>query len=192
MFAPTVRWLRQHGPFAGHAAARRGRMRITAADLFTHLPALGDLLYLPMAPAPASTRDVAAGVLVESLLLAPLLPCCWLEAASNITVEGPLEWIDCLDHQHRVLARLHLLPDTDYLAWDALLACAGAPVVTASRHARAVRPVGAGVIRFHLRQLAGMHVLGADAAIRVSALGRRLASRIARDEAVPLQSMIRS
>jgi len=61
----------------------------------------------------ALLRELPPGVLLESICLAPLLPCRSLLAASAITVEGPREWIECLDADGQTRARLYLLPDTD-------------------------------------------------------------------------------
>jgi len=189
MFGLSVPWLRQRWPFAGHAAVCRCDVRVTPACLFESLPALGNVLYMPMAAKPA--RDMPVGMLVESPSLLPLLQTCRLVAASTITVEGPREWIECVDRKHHRLACLHLLPDTDYFAWDALLECAR--TMTAAKPAHGVghvRPASARVLRFHLRGLAGLRVLGADDVVPVSPLSRRLAGQIARAEAVPLQLAI--
>lgn len=39
-----------------------------------------------------------------------------------VTPDGPREWITVCDRGGRARCRLHLLPDTDYLAWDTLIA----------------------------------------------------------------------
>lgn len=157
--------------------------------LIRALPALGDVLHVPMQSGDGLVEEMPHGMLVEQWQLAPLLQVRSLVQASAITADGPREWIECLDRHGRICSRLHLLPDTDYLGWDRLIAI-GTP--TPSTHPRRwslpERPACAQLLRFHQRQLAGLLVLGADAAARLSLLGRVLADRIARDEAVALRS----
>lgn len=187
MFGSWAHRLRDLCSQAATSTVSRGGMRVTAAQLLDGLPALGDVLYVPMRPVHAHralTSELSRGVLVETLALAPLLQTCMLAAISAITVEGPREWIECMDREGRICVRLHLLPDTDYLAWDRLLACAE-PQPT--RGLRASRPASAQVLRFHARRLAGLSVFGAEFTGRVSPLSRQLAGQIARAEAVTLQ-----
>lgn len=166
----------------------RRSLRTAPARLVDHLPELGNVLYLPMCPDGSFTRELPRGLLVEMMQLAPLLQTRTLAAASAITAEGPREWIDCLDRDGRGCARLHLLPDTDYLAWDCLLEHGqSAQVRRPVRGLRQARPACARVLRFRTRQLAGLTVLGADICVPISSLGQQLADQIARAEAVPLQ-----
>lgn len=186
MFGP---WVHRLQAFRLHATApsvsRRG-MRVTVAELAAGLPSLGNVLYVPMQPQGAKDWKMSRGLLVEALQLAPLLQTRRLVAGCMITVEGPREWIECLDGQDRACARLYLLPDTDYLAWDSLL-IHGEPTTLPARQSRHAHPANAQVLRFHARRLAGLDVLGAEASEEVSPLSRQLAGHIARAEAVPLQ-----
>ncbi|HEX7732818.1 MAG TPA: hypothetical protein VF415_09245, partial [Rhodanobacter sp.] len=110
----------------------------------------------------------------------------WLVAASVIGSDGPHEWLECRARDGRLCARLHLLPDSDYLGWDALLA-AGVPVHAAGgqrpddEHLAAAR-----LLDFRCRQLAGLDVLEALPAVGVSALGGGIARGIARAEGLAL------
>ena len=99
----------------------RSSVRIDGAALAARLPLLGGVLYLPACASSRPTRALAPGWLVTRQDLAPLLQTEELRASSMIGADGPREWIDCLDASGAFCARLHLLPDTDYLAWDALL-----------------------------------------------------------------------
>ncbi|WEN16220.1 hypothetical protein PY254_06015 [Rhodanobacter sp. AS-Z3] len=164
------------------------RLQTAPMGLIERLPELGKVLYVPMCPRGATTSALPRGLLVDMMQLAPLLQTRTLVAASTITVEGPREWIDCLDREGRRCARLHLLPDTDYLAWDRLLE-QGRPMHGdgLSRGLRQPLPACARLLRFHTRRLAGLTVLGAEVCGPVSSLGRQLAGQIARSEAVPLQ-----
>src|SRR3546814_12231625 len=96
-----------------------------------------------MRPNGTTVRELPRGLLAEAMQLAPLLQTRRLVAASAITVEGPREWIDCVDREGRTCARLHLLPDTDYLAWDRLLACGEPMAATPARWLRHPRPASA-------------------------------------------------
>lgn len=188
MFSPFVHRLQAWCVDAGATAVHRQTANVQPASLVRMLPALGDVLYVPMPCAGAAGEPMPRGLLVEHVQLAPLLRTHYLVQASIITVDGPREWIECVDRHGDLGCRLHLLPDTDYLAWDRLLE-AGTPMRgahRATRHLRA-RPVCAQLLRFHHRPLAGLFVLGAETADRLSPLGRHLANRIARDEAIALQ-----
>jgi hypothetical protein len=173
-------------------ATSRRCWRVSPAMLLRYLPPLGSVLYLPMQPRVSAIEEIPRGLLVETMQLAPLLRTHYLVAASAITSEGPREWIECVDRHGHLCARLYLLPDTDYLAWDALPPSAEAMTVstTAPMHAswpRNTRSVSAHLLRFHWRQLAGLDVLGAEAAVPVSMLSRHLVGQVAGAEAVSLR-----
>lgn len=189
MFSPFVHRLHAWCGDAGGHAVHRLTAAVQPASLIHALPALGDVLHVSMQSGDAAVDDMPRGLLAEQWQLASLLQVRWLMQASMITVDGPREWIDCLDRHGHICSRLHLLPDTDYLAWDRLIAI-GTPIQLA--HAQPwflrERPACARLLRFRQRRLAGLLMLGADGAGRLSSLGRVLADRIARDEAVALQS----
>ncbi|MEO9090572.1 MAG: hypothetical protein ABI247_09600 [Rhodanobacter sp.] len=181
------------GPDSGYQAALGGRtcnapvcrtrLRLTAAQWVAGLPALGEVLYLSGPLECGSRVALSPGVLVESIELGPLLQTRTLAAAGTITPDGPREWVDCLGAADQVLARLYLLPDTDYLAWDALQANASPATEERALAAPAAwRPVSARLLRFRVRRLAGLYLLGAEVGIGTSSLGCELAARIARDE----------
>lgn len=170
---------------ADEAGVCRTRLDITVAEWIAGLPALGEVLYLPCRTHCATRASLVPELLVESVGLAPLQHVRTLVAASAITPEGPREWVECLCANGRLMARLYLLPDTDYLAWDALHAATDAPRERSARTATASwHPTCAWLVRFRLRHLAGMQLLGSDAGTGASWLGRTLAARIARDEVV--------
>jgi hypothetical protein len=189
MFSPLLHRLQGRCLHAAGAVISRRCLRLVPAQFVGGLPALGSVLYVPMRPCMSSIWEMPTGLLVETMQLAPLLQIRWLVAASSITSEGPREWIECVDRDGHQCARLHLLPDTDYLAWDALLA-SGEPVPAPRTPCwpRDPRPASAQLLHFHTRRLAGMHVLGGEDAARISMLGRQLAVQIAHAEAVSLQS----
>jgi hypothetical protein len=188
MFSPFVHRLQARCVDAGASAAYRQTAAVPPAMLVRMLPALGDVLYVPMPSDDVSREPMPPGVLVECAELAPLLQARYLVQATVITVDGPREWIECVDRRGHICCRLHLLPDTDYLGWDRLIAAGTPAEVTPARLSfPRARAVCAQLLRFHHRSLAGLLVLGADTAGHLSPMGRYLADRIARDEAVALQ-----
>ncbi|OOG47486.1 hypothetical protein B0E52_03665 [Rhodanobacter sp. C06] len=180
-------WLAPHVahlcPRADGVAVSRHWLRITPLQLARHLPAAGCVLYLPCA---ARVDETVPSLLVGRCELAPLLRVRWLVAASAIGSDGPHEWLECRARDGRLCARLHLLPDSDYLGWDALLA-AGAPVPAAC----ATRPddariAAARLLEFRCRRVAGIDLLDASPAADISTLGGGIARGIARVEGLVL------
>jgi len=152
------------------------------------LPRLGSLLYLHAALAREIADEPPSRVLVTQWMVTPLLATCWLVAASAITDEGPREWCECVDRAGRVRACLHLLPDTDYLAWDELMAADLARCLPPPAPGTLpFRADGARVVSFRLRQLAGSLLLEQCAATSLSSCGARMAKHIARVAAVALR-----
>jgi len=173
-------------PRASHADVEYRWLRIAPRLLARRLPAAGPVLYLPYA---AAATDAATGLLAGCRELAPLLCVRWLVAACAIGSDGPHEWLECRAIDGRLCARLHLLPDSDYLGWDGLLAAA-VPVHAAGRQQRpgSGRVAAARLLDFRCRRLAGLDVLDAQPAARVSALGGGIARGIARAEGLVLDS----
>lgn len=183
MFSPLIHRLQECCLPVDTPAISRRWLRLAPAWLARHLPALGSVLYEPMQSGRAAGWKLPRGLLVESMPLILLLQGQRLAAVSMITVEGPREWIECVDGDDRLRARLHLLPDTDYLAWDALLdraepACAP----KSTRWSHACQSAGVQLLRFHLHRLAGLGVLSGEAVNRVSPLSEQLVERIVRAE----------
>jgi hypothetical protein len=162
------------------------------------LPRLGPVLWLYRDEKEAAfprARLTARGVLLlEHPALAALANCNAVHARSSVTPSGPREWID-FDADGKTIARMYFLPDTDCLAWDAMLQLVGvavkAPCAPAWQAHRVfmrcawarVRPVWrACVACLPVLQLACLQVLGLRAVDNVSVLGRTLASGIADDE----------
>lgn len=168
-------------------ASRRVR-RITSHTLIGMLPGLGSVLYLH-ATSRSDTLDVVSpGVLVSHPAFVPLLEVQWLVAISAVTSDGPREWCECMDRFGRIRARWHLLPDTDYLAWDALTAsCVAERDGPAIMNVQPMRPDNASVVSFRLREWAGLLVLEQDLPMPLSSLGRQVATRIAHTESAPLR-----
>ncbi|HEX8777367.1 MAG TPA: hypothetical protein VF738_04550 [Rhodanobacter sp.] len=181
-------WLATHVlslcPWAGRVDVEYRWLRITPRLLARRLPAAGPVLYLPCAA--AALTDAATGLLVGHRELAPLLCVRWLVAACAIGSDGPHEWLECRAIDGRLCARLHLLPDSDYLGWDALLAAAVPARVAQGPRAGDGRIAAARLLDFRCRRLAGLDVLDAQPAARVSALGAGIARGIARAEGLVL------
>lgn len=174
----------RHAPLT--VVSRRSR-RITPLSLIRRLPCLGSVLYLHTGSAVAMHDDLPAGLLATQHTFAPLLDTRWLTATSVVTDDGPREWLECIDHLGHPRARLHLLPDTDYLAWDALIGSCEPerhpPVVSGLS---LLRPDNAAVVNFHTRELAGLLLLEQGDSTPLSPLSGRIAERIARAESAVL------
>jgi hypothetical protein len=168
-------------PQALGSGCHRRWLRVSPGAMARQLPLLGTVLYLPSCPALSSADALIPGWLVERIELAPLLRTCWVAAASEIGAEGPREWLECFDVKGILQARLYLLPDTDYLAWDALLAAAEPlsepPLLRMLRPARCAM---AWLVCFRHRQLGGLRLLNAIDVRQLSPLGKDIASQVAR------------
>jgi hypothetical protein len=155
-------------------------VRVTPFALAGWLPLLGSVLYVPSRTGVDSIARSPDGLISESPLLAPLLRTCYLRVFGVVSADGPREWIDCLDARGEIVTQLHLLPDTDYLAWDNL-PNQSAIVDELPRHDRVRMFRGAAVhlIRFRCQSLATMTCLGEAQRPRISSLGRVVAQAIA-------------
>ncbi len=178
MFIPWWRRRQASCPQASGAGACRRWLRITPTSLAAALPALDSVLYMPLAAGAPPLPALPRGLLVETPQLTLLLRVRWLMVVSVIEVDGPREWIDGLDRTGRPCVRLHLLPDTDYLGWDRLLA-GGEPAI-AMPDTPHLWALDAYPLCFHRRPLGGLDVLRGEEASELSPLGRQLAGRIAR------------
>ena len=164
---------------------------MTGPDLVSRLPMLGSVLYLPARSSTHLELPLPPGWLVARSELVGLLHTHELVVASMIGADGPREWIDCMDANGRFCARLHLLPDTDYLAWDALLtqgrALPAAPVQSGCFTCRASR---AELVGFGTRRLGGLDLLETVPLGRLSAVGCGIAREAARAAAVELEPFL--
>jgi hypothetical protein len=183
------------GWFAAFGVTHRTRasvatrwLAVSPHTLAHGLTQLGCVLYLPTRRCADEGVDLPLGLLADSLELTPLLCTRYVGLASAVTGEGPREWIECVDLCGHLQARIYLLPDTDYLAWDALFAD-GVPVDAPANH-RAGRPVcfaeQARLICFTRRAVSQLSMLCGSEPERVSTLGRGVARDIAVAEAVSM------
>lgn len=105
--------------------------------------------------------------------------------ACAVTRDGPRESLSLYDDAGIARVHLHLLPDTDYLAWDALVAAApelpasddGAPVGRVDRARR---------LRFVTQRLGPCELLCVRTADTAGALSWRTAQQLARAQGVRL------
>lgn len=190
MLSPLTHRLQKFCTGARDQHVVRRCLSVAPRNMAGFLPALGNVLFMPVRRRDIPIEEMPEGLVVEAVKLAMLMQTRWFVTVSMISVDGPREWIECRDQRHRVCARLHLLPDTDYLAWDALLGC-GEP--KPSFPERLLIPgaslASAQILCFHGCHMAGLYVLGAEMARKTSSMSRDLAFRIARDEALALQPM---
>jgi hypothetical protein len=174
------------------------------------LPRLGAVLWLDRREghrAPSRATVGARGVLLlDHPALGLLGHCVAATAHTQVTAQGPREWLAFRDAEGSAQAKLFLLPDTDYLAWDEMAAaCDLAPSTAAEppgwhahtaflRHALA--RIGthwrARLLTFEHRALPWLHLLGAKPPLRISLLGLELARVIARCEGAELVSPLHS
>jgi hypothetical protein len=174
----------RHAPLT--VLSRRAR-HISPHLLINKLPSLGSVLYLHNSSAQVITDTLPPGLLVTERTLAPLLDVRWLMATSAVTEDGPREWYECMDRSGRSRARLHLLPDTDYLAWEALMAAHESPLEPPVLPGTPpLRPDSAKVVNFRLRDVAGLTVLDCHPSMALSPLGSHVAAHIAHAESVSL------
>lgn len=153
--------------------------RVSPIALVHWLPLLGSALYVPSRTVAPAAERVPENLLSESPLLTPLLHTRFLRALGVVSADGPREWIDCLDARGEVLAQVHLLPDSDYLAWDNLPGgCLPLEHVTIDRRVKVFRGAAAHLVRFRCQSLATFSCLG-EVPPRISSLGRVIAHAIA-------------
>ncbi|WP_458071463.1 hypothetical protein [Rhodanobacter sp. BL-MT-08] len=153
------------------------------------LPLLGSVLYVPSRTVVEAGRS-PDGVLSESPLLAPLLHTRRLCVLGLVGADGPREWIECLDARGEILAQLHLLPDTDYLAWDNLPDESRMIASDPGRGtSRLFRGSAAHLMRFRCQSLANMLCLGEATAPHISPLGRVVAQAIAGSKPLLMQGL---
>ncbi|WP_199096815.1 hypothetical protein [Dyella sp. ASV21] len=156
-------------------------------ELAACLPLLGSVLCLPAPRGAHETAPLPPGWLVERRELAPLLHTHELMVSSMIGADGPREWIDAMDAGGHLCARLHLLPDTDYLAWDALLVRSRAlPSAPLSAQRLACRATHAELLHFRVRRIGVLNLLESAPPQTLSPLGRGIAHEVARTAAVAL------
>ena len=183
------------GPRAGD---RAGMAALDLAVVAEWLPRLGTVLWLERRDASSAPMRMRASprlLLLEHAAAGVLARCTGLRAWSSVTPQGPREWLSLHHASGEIAARLYLLPDSDVLAWDQMLASLGlvpaeaAPVdapVHASFLRRALMRFGhrwqARLLAFDLKPLPWLHTLGAKAPLRISLLGLDLARTIVSDE----------
>lgn len=127
-----------------------------------------------------SPRGAAAGAPDLHALAHPARLC----HACAVTPEGPRESLSFCDEAGIARVHLHLLPDTDYLAWDALVAAAR--TLPASDGAPAGRVDRARRLRFQTHRLGPCELLCVRTADTAGALSWRTARQLAQAQGVRL------
>jgi hypothetical protein len=174
------------------------------AQLADALPKLGTVLWLERrlpAPTPAPIVLPRGVVLLDHPALVVLARCSDVSACEAVTPNGPREWLAFASADGESRAKLFLLPDSDYLAWDEMTAqcrsaTAGEPVPRWGAHAAFLRNALARIaggwrarlLAFEQRRLPWLCTLDARPPLRISLLGLDLARAIARDEGAELVS----
>ena len=167
--------------------------------LIEALPTLGTVLWLERREWrqwPLSAGATSQGVLVlEHPALASLNRCRDASAHSEVGPNGPREWLCLRDGADAVLGKIYVLPDTDYLAWDEMIAAsqisAATPTVERSKPHGVLRRCAlaclgrrwrARVLTMELQRQPWVRCLRACAPLRMSLLGVELAADIVRSE----------
>ncbi len=186
-----------------HEAPEARPQRIDLLQIVDALPRLGPVLWLErraQARARIATRAGHGVLMVEHPALAPLTRCESVTARCAVTPNGPREWVCLDDDAGTTQAKMFLLPDSDYLAWDEMTADrvtrARAPGPHWHPHAAFLRGAfarlggawHARVLAFQLRRLPWLRTLAARPPLRMSLFGFELAHTIAADEGAELVS----
>jgi len=151
------------------------------------LPQLGCVLYVPARHAAEQVAYPGDSTLVAGIELAPLLQVGRVGVACAVTEDGPREWVEAVDADGAPVARIYLLPDSDYLMWDAMLDEGLASTsATLSPRTRAFRGAAAQALAFRRRPLGNLQWLDAVVPARLSALGRTVARAIIHGEGARL------
>lgn len=198
-----------HDTGSVYAVAESGTpSRVEGFDLLRlvdELPRLGPVLWLERGerrPLPKRSPATGGGVLLlEHSALAALAHSAAVTAHSAITPNGPREWLCFNDDAGATRAKLYLLPDTDYFAWDQMTAAGRlAPAIPTTQpwHAHGAFLRGAlarlaggwraRVLVFELRRMPWLRALAARPPLRISLFGFELARAIAGDEGAELVS----
>ncbi len=169
-------------------------------ELAEWLPRLGPVLWLhrPVRDRtfPRARLTPHGVLLLEHPALSAFADCLSVRANSTITPHGPREWLD-LESNDGTQARIYLLPDTDCMAWDAMLESVltqpPAPTELPRRWqahcafmrcawSRARHAWQARIVRMPVLRLPCLQVLGLRDVDTVSPLGHRLALAVAEDD----------
>lgn len=159
------------------------------------LPSVGSVLcvYREQRPQTSHGRSTRFDRLpVDHPALVALTACAYVRVESSVTSQGPREYLEFKDARDRVQAKVFLLPDTDFLAWDEMVAvlCGFLPPPVEiktwqapSRYLRAaLLRLGGRWRAIPLRFERVQPTLAARAPTFLSPIGERVAEIIASDE----------
>jgi hypothetical protein len=186
-------------------SAPRGRGRFDLSRLVDAMPPLGAVLWIERRERRTLPRLAASGahgvLLIEHPALAALTRCAAVTAHCAVTPNGPREWLCFQDDAGTTSAKLFLLPDTDYLAWDEMAAASriappARPAPAWHAHGAFLRGalarLGSGwharVLTFELKRMPWLRTLAARPPLRMSLFGFEIARSIASDEGAELVS----
>lgn len=112
-------------------------------------------------------------------------------ASVAVDSDGPHECLRFLDDEGDTLASLWLLPDSDFLAWETLLAALPGEAIVRERGRREVplRTSSARVLRLQRARVGGVELLDAQTPARLSVLGLASARRLALAEHATLEPL---
>ena len=162
------------------------RAPFVGADLRWLIPGAApfSLALATLGPALVLWPDSADAVPTETPDLQTLARPALLCHACAVTPDGPRESLSLCDDSGAARVRLHRLPETDPLAWEALLR--GARALPGYRHAPIGRMDRAKRLRFHIHRYGPCELLSTQPADTFGAFGWRTAQGLAASEGVPL------
>ena len=164
------------------------------ADIVRWLPRLGCVLWVyreHLRRPSDAIGDAYRGWPGDQLTLQALVRCTAIRTDVSVTSQGPRECVEFVGRDSVVQAKLFLLPDTDYLAWDLMLASHRGPSQPADGNqwqaplrylCSMVVRIGARWHAVPMRFTQRRSALAASIPHALSPMGERLAITIAKDE----------
>ncbi len=181
-------------PVAPRSGVSPGAVPVAANDLARWFPRLGPTLWLQRC---SPRRGAAARPPMPEM--SALRECASLSAHATVTPGGPREWLCLRDSRGAQLARMFLIPDTDYFAWDEMSRTLRLTYAPESRmslclHQALARAVllragaswRAAILSFESDPAMSPHALTSRSPLRLSRVGMALAEQVARDNGAEL------
>ena len=188
-------------PVAERPGAASGAVPVGVNDLARWLPRLGPTLWLQRCdPRRDGARPAAARYGRHPVPEVDILrECASLSAHATVTSGRPREWLCLRGPRGAQLARIFLLPDTDYFAWDEMSRTLRLTYIQENRislflHQALVRAVlvragvswRAVILSFEADPATAPHALTSCSPLRLSRVGMALAEQLAHDNGAEL------
>lgn len=189
---PTIEFDASSAPpthLLSHACTQQNAM----ADIERWLPRLGSVLWIYRGRRKTSAMlgKQHATLTAQHPALLAFARCTAARLQVVVTSQGPRECVTFVDRDGEIQAKMFLLPDTDYLAWDGMLSTREYPAEQADTDqwqaplrylCAALARLGSRWHAMPVRFAHGWPGLSANRADALSPIGTRLVQAIARDE----------